>query len=146
MPDTRYNREDQGRKRKDINDGYTQGRKKQVTKVGGKKKPAPQQHKPPPGAFSDTSDEEPDDDLEEDENIGKAPESTAQPFKVVVATTLRRTGNSGTSVDTEVVTGSDVSLIATPTAFNNGRQPGRMNVEHRDEKGYKIQMEKAGYF
>jgi hypothetical protein len=85
--------------------------------------------------------------LEVDENFGKAPDRTArQPVKVVVATTLRRTGSNGTSVDTEVVTGSDVSLIATLTAFNNGKQPGQIKVEHQDKKGYEIQMEKAGYF
>ena len=86
--------------------------------------------------------------MEEDENLGKAPERTARHLvNVVVATTpLRRTGSNGTSVGTEVVTGSDVSLMASPTAFNSGRQPGQMNVEHRDKKGYKIQMEKAVIF
>jgi hypothetical protein len=58
MRNTRYNREDQGRKRKEIDDGYTHGRKQQKMKGQGKKKAAPQQHKPLPGAFSDTSAEE----------------------------------------------------------------------------------------
>jgi hypothetical protein len=83
--------------------------------------------------------------LEEDENLGKAPERTErQPIKVVVANTLRTVGSNGTSVDMEVETENVVSMIATPKVYNNGKQPDQMNVEHCDKKGYEIQMEKVG--